>query len=478
MTADQRYRGLLIGNAVFPRDPHALQSLCGPSVDIEELEQALTDDQVGLFSPGNVQRLPDKGVQELRECLDEFFTAAVRDDVLLLYYSGHGQLDELGGLYLCARDTMRDRLRATALSAAEINNMIAGSAATTIIIVLDCCHSGAFKTGADLAAAMKGKGRYVLASNRSTELARAADVEGQPSPFTSMLVRGLRHAETTGHLTVGELYRQVHRWMTHDTTLAPQLRMAGEGDVVIARRSGGTRTDTQQRRHRAPFANDVAAETGRATAKPFEESWTGDEDLKLFTKRRNLELAMSLWALFCGGLGLDSVTSSVGDSAGTILARAIFIIGLSAAGVVLPNLVRWGDRRRLRKSLPPRTLRIDGDGVTATDPSGTQHIPWTAIRRVGVHYTDRPKGYGSQQLLAVHLQMNAHAEDSPLILYRPVGWPADADLPAIFSGPAPPKQDDWLPVCVLGPLPELRRIDMKNTVAAFTKRPLEMNEAW
>ncbi|AEM84201.1 caspase family protein [Streptomyces violaceusniger] len=236
MPADPHYRALLIGNATFPRDPHALLTLRGPLVDIEKLGQALTDDKVGLFPPDNVLSLPDKGVQELREELDQFFTTAGREDVLLLYYSGHGQLDEHGRLYLCAGDTTPDRLRATTLSAAEINNMIDSSAAATTIIVLDCCHSGTFKTGASLASPVAGKGRYVLASNRATQLARDAEVEGQPSPFTGMLVHGLRHAQSTSYLTVRELYDQVHHWMTKSTPLPPQLSFAGEGDVAIARR--------------------------------------------------------------------------------------------------------------------------------------------------------------------------------------------------------------------------------------------------
>jgi hypothetical protein len=110
--------------------------------------------------------------------------------------------------------------------------MIDGSAATTTVIILDCCHSGAFKSAAGSAPAA-GRGRYVLTSSRSTQLTLAATSPGQPSPFTDLLVRGLQHAEAPGHLTVVELYRQVHRWMTEEAVIAPQLRIAGEGDVVI-----------------------------------------------------------------------------------------------------------------------------------------------------------------------------------------------------------------------------------------------------
>ncbi|MGW1406408.1 caspase, EACC1-associated type [Streptomyces sp. NPDC002403] len=238
MAESRRYRGLLIGNATFPRDPHALPDLDGPLDDITQLRQALTDPRIGLFEPSDLHALPDHGVQDLRERVDDLFITATRGDVLLLYYSGHGQLDERGTLYLCAKDTRTSRLRATALSAIEMNNIIDGSPATSTVIILDCCYSGAFK-GTATPAPVAGRGRYVLTSSRSTQLARAADRPGQPSPFTGQLVRALRTArpgKAAGHVTVVEIYQQVHHWMTADAVIAPQLRFAGEGDVPLARR--------------------------------------------------------------------------------------------------------------------------------------------------------------------------------------------------------------------------------------------------
>ncbi|WP_406358586.1 caspase family protein [Streptomyces sp. NBC_00658] len=233
--AARRYRALLIGNAVFPRDPHGLPALDGPLTDIEFLQQALTDHEVGLFVPHDVDLRPDCSVQQLRERIDAFYSSAKREDVLLLYYSGHGELDIQGTLYLCAHDSKSSSLRSTALSSIEINNMIDGSAAATTIVMLDCCHSGAFKGGPKAPTA--GRGRYVLTSNRHTQLARAAAQPGHPSPFTGLLALGLRRAPSEGHLSVTGLYNQVHTWMTsQDPTLVPQLRIAGEGEVIIARR--------------------------------------------------------------------------------------------------------------------------------------------------------------------------------------------------------------------------------------------------
>jgi Concanavalin A-like lectin/glucanases superfamily/Caspase domain len=235
MAAQRRYRAMLVGNANFPDDRTELPPLNGPLVDIDWLGEALTDSEVGLFLPQDVQSLPDCGVQELREQLETFFAAASREDVLLFYYSGHGLLDLNNRLYLCARDTKTRILRSTALQADFINDLISECAAMSTIIVLDCCHSGAFK-GAHLGALMAGKGRYVLASSRSTQLALDTIKNGHPSPFTKQLVRGLRDAVSEELLTVTELYRQVHNWITEASGPTPQLRFWGEGDVIIARR--------------------------------------------------------------------------------------------------------------------------------------------------------------------------------------------------------------------------------------------------
>ena len=84
--ADPRYRALLIGNSTFPADSNNLQTLEGPVNDVALLRSALTDRESGLFAADAVRMLPERTSGEILVELEQFFAAAKRDDVLLLYY--------------------------------------------------------------------------------------------------------------------------------------------------------------------------------------------------------------------------------------------------------------------------------------------------------------------------------------------------------------------------------------------------------
>jgi uncharacterized caspase-like protein len=216
---DAKYQALLIGNSIFSADPQNLQILEGPPKDISLVRAALTDPLVGLFTPDSVRLAPERTMQEILRELDAFFASADKRTLLFLYYSGHGVLDENSHLYLCARDTIKERCRSTAVSSISINAMIEASAAQSTVIVLDCCHSGAFK-GGDLGYALRGAGRFQLTSCRRGELANDADSLNHASVFTGHLVKGLRgaapHHGNSGFVNLGELYEYIHDALTKE----------------------------------------------------------------------------------------------------------------------------------------------------------------------------------------------------------------------------------------------------------------------
>ncbi|MEU6857753.1 caspase family protein [Glycomyces sp. NPDC046736] len=230
---------MLIGNALYLRDPAGLPRLRGPGADVAALYEALTDPVVGLFEPDDIHPLLDRPVQELREHLDRFFLDDVtRDDTLLLYYSGHGKLDLNGRLHLCALDSQTSRLYSTSLRyTADIEALIEQSPAASIVTVIDSCHSGAFR--GEVAITATGRGRCVMTSAGADQLATDEARPDSPSPFTTAFVEGLRRAEANGHLTAQQLYHYIERTLGLTGTARPQFRFDGEGSIVLARRDAG-----------------------------------------------------------------------------------------------------------------------------------------------------------------------------------------------------------------------------------------------
>jgi hypothetical protein len=234
-----RYRALLIGNSTYPADEHNLQTLKGPVKDIAALNRALADPGTGLFVDADVTLLPEATSTRAIRALGRFFGTATRDDVLLVYFSGHGKLDQSGRLHLCMQDTDSTDLLSTAVSSTRINEFADASRARNVVIVLDCCYAGAFR-GGDLGQAVAGPGRYVLTSCRGTQLANDATIENGTSFFTQHLVDGLLHAaadqDVDGYVTFSDLYAYVDRRLRETGKQIPQRRVDGDGDLPLAKR--------------------------------------------------------------------------------------------------------------------------------------------------------------------------------------------------------------------------------------------------
>jgi hypothetical protein len=233
-----RYRALLIGNSTYPADEHNLQTLKGPAKDIAVLNRALSDRDTGLFADVDVTLLPEATSTRALSKLGNFFNTADRDDVLLVYFSGHGKLDRLGRLHLCMNDTQTTDLLSTAVSSVRINEFAEESRARNVVIILDCCYSGAFR-GGDFGDTVAGPGRYVMTSCRGSQLANDATVDNGTSFFTQHLVEGLQYAadqDGDGYVSFSDLYAYVDRSLREDGKQIPQRRVDGDGDLRLARR--------------------------------------------------------------------------------------------------------------------------------------------------------------------------------------------------------------------------------------------------
>ena len=231
------YRALLIGNSVFDADA-GLNPLNAPVKDVARLHQALVDSDTGLFDDDHVRLVTERTCNDILDELDRFFDAGRKDDLLLLYYSGHGLLDERNQLYLCGRDTRSDRLLRTAVSNVRVNEFVSQSMCQCTVIVLDCCSSGMFK-GGPVGAQMAGPGRYIVSSTRGAALANDAAAATGTSLFTEHLVEGLLGAapdtNDDGYIDLREIYDYVRSCLVETTKQVPHCRFDGDAALSLAK---------------------------------------------------------------------------------------------------------------------------------------------------------------------------------------------------------------------------------------------------
>jgi len=250
-TAESSGRRLALVIATGTYADPALAKLRAPGRDATDLADVLGDIEIGGFE---VETVLDARAEVLRRQVAEFCAGIGPHDLTLVYLSCHGVLDDRGRLYYATADTDRELLSATALPAAWLNEQLEDCRSRRQILVLDCCHSGAFAKGAKgegelaLGERFEGRGRVVLTGSRGTEYSfEHGDVvgEGVSSVFTGALVSGLRSGEADrdgdGQVTIGELYDYVYETVrTREARQTPTLWTYGaEGDLKVAQSPRG-----------------------------------------------------------------------------------------------------------------------------------------------------------------------------------------------------------------------------------------------
>ncbi|MBM4055980.1 MAG: hypothetical protein FJ264_15210 [Planctomycetes bacterium] len=242
---ENRYALIIACNHYNDKDLRKLES---PVYDAEVLSGVLKNPAIGNFNI--CDPLINKPSHEIKVAIEGFFANRRHEDLLLLYFSGHGIKDEDGQLYFAAADTRRSHLRSTAIEASFIKDIMERSRSRTQVVVLDCCHSGAFvrskgDTHAGAIERLKGKGRFVITASDAMQYAFEGDpIEGKatPSIFTNILVEGLQTGKADrdgdGHVTIDELYQYIYEQM--DTLKTPHQKpekseFSTQGKIVIAR---------------------------------------------------------------------------------------------------------------------------------------------------------------------------------------------------------------------------------------------------
>jgi branched-chain amino acid transport system substrate-binding protein len=230
---------LIVGVSEYPK---GLKSLPSVVSELQNVERVLRKLDIGGFF--EVEQLLNPEVKSMGASIQKLFSNKNRDDLLLLYFSGHGITDENGNLYLTTTETEKnevgDLIKATAVESSFIQRRMNESDSRRQVLILDCCFSGAFAQGLSAKNAgiinvhqLGGEGRAVLTSSTSIEYS----YEGV---YTRFIIEGLETGaadrDQDGVITVDELHEYAKsRVKESGYAMTPQIYAVKEGyKIAIA----------------------------------------------------------------------------------------------------------------------------------------------------------------------------------------------------------------------------------------------------
>ncbi|MCU7244505.1 MAG: caspase family protein [Microcystis aeruginosa WS75] len=233
---------LLIGVSEYSE---GLRPISSAILDVEAMRRVLEHPDMGAFDQVTVLPNPDKGSME--KAVEDLFANRQRDDLVLLYFSGHGLKAQNARFFLSTRDTGCDQYgdfrRATALAASKLQEYITDSRSQRQIIILDCCFSGALVQGMlikgelNIQEELGGKGRAILTSSSPIEYSFESD-NNDLSIYTKYLVEGIETgaADKDGDqlISVNELHEYAsERVKEAAPAMTPKFYLSLEGDETI-----------------------------------------------------------------------------------------------------------------------------------------------------------------------------------------------------------------------------------------------------
>ena len=259
--AGGRKYALIIGISKYKNNSQGIPNLEYADVDARSIYQFLQQPAAGGFLPENMLLLSNEQatIAKIREALTSFIAKASANDLLLIFFAGHGAPDPSApqNLYVIAHDTSVTDMAETALA---MPDLYADTSSRTprskrVVLLLDTCHSAGLSTEMTRALSnnlanlylekllYQEEGRAIITSSDVNELSRESQKWGNGhGVFTYYLLEGLKGSADTNqdHLvSVGELFRYVRQKVRLDTKFQQNPRMLiGENEnlaLAVAR---------------------------------------------------------------------------------------------------------------------------------------------------------------------------------------------------------------------------------------------------
>jgi formylglycine-generating enzyme required for sulfatase activity len=230
--------GLVIGTNEYS-DPK-LSNLHFAVKDAEDMRAVLLNPDIGGFS--EIVPLVNETKDNVKKRIEKLLLKdATSEDLVLIYFSGHGKLDFKFELNLLLKDTETNYLLTTPLHYNFITDCIEQSKCKKIVVILDCCHGGAAGIKGDTSKMLSetsGSGTFILSATTGSNLAKEAQ-ELENGIFTYFLLEGLKKGDADlggdGLIDILELYEYASKKCNDEYSQVTTIKSKFEERIVIGK---------------------------------------------------------------------------------------------------------------------------------------------------------------------------------------------------------------------------------------------------
>lgn len=249
-------------------------------------------------------------------------------------------------------------------------------------------------------------------------------------------------------------------------------RTAGAMKAVLAKPETLARAPLGQRvprPSRPPAETAVPTRRLPSSTRPFDVTWTGEERLSTYAGGPGvfgawfwavgLSMAAAGISYFPIGTGRLQTGPEFGDNPWILLfGLGIIIAAIALLGVIGAVMETFGKVQHalLRKQRAGWALHVGPQGIVTHSGAGRHEFAWDRIQRVAIAAIQGPPSY---RYTGVHIDLASGATRPTMM--RPAGW--------IYADPGTVKfrPNEWIPICVLGPMTERQRTDLMEALAAY-----------
>jgi len=236
---------LLIGVSEYSEGEDPLSALPAALNDVRRLAEVLEDPNIGEFD--QVLSLENPSGEQMRSAIETFFTDRTVDDLVLLYFSGHGITDQQGQFFFSTPKTYKNKkgflVKSSAVPAQEVHGYMNDCKSDRMVVILDCCHSGAFGDWISRDAGeiqfepqLGGRGRVVLTASAAIDYSYERSGE-ELAVYTRYLIEGMRSGaadrDEDGYVSVDELHDYVVEKLQKSAPgMSPQRYVKQDGEKI------------------------------------------------------------------------------------------------------------------------------------------------------------------------------------------------------------------------------------------------------